>query len=537
MLRNSRGTGYLLRANLKQNLKFSLIWIVILVMMIASGATKMVALFSGPKTDLADMKHMLTMPGMAGVFGAIPKSAPLNSATVFAGIMMVFMVILDAIYIIPLMVKDTRGQEESGLLEMVRARTVGRTAAVMAAVWELLITSAVLFVLYSGSLVAINLKGADLNGNILFGLVLALANVFFGSVALLLAQLASTAQGAEMWSYVVLTAAYLIRLVTDIQNQKLTWLSPIGWAQKTNAYTDYNYWPVLMLAVVALVLAGGAVVIARTRDLGTGILPERAGRARAAGWLRSVPALLLRTERGLLAGWFISAVLMGAILGSVLGGAGDVLKANPLYRKLLDVSQINAASLQMTLAYMAMFVLVFVCLAVVAGAQLVGKLKSDEEKGYLGIVHAEKPTRTTISLSYYFLGLIFSAIIYVVAIVCLYYSGNTTVSEPLASKYLVRMIMAGLPAVLAFVSLAAAIIGIIPRISGLFWVYMGVGLIVEMFGPILNLGKNAGKFSPFGWLNQAPVHALENGWLWTMLVIMVVGIVAGVIGYRERDVA
>ena len=34
----------------------------------------------------------------------------------------------------------------------------------------------------------------------------------------------------------------------------------------------------------------------------------------------------------------------GGVMGSVLGGVGDILKTNPLYRKILDVGQINAAN-------------------------------------------------------------------------------------------------------------------------------------------------------------------------------------------------
>ena len=53
-------------------------------------------------------------------------------------------------------------------------------------------------------------------------------------------------------------------------------------------------------------------MIARNRDLGAGIIAERTGRAKAAGWLRSIPALLWRTERRLFAGWLIGAVVFAA---------------------------------------------------------------------------------------------------------------------------------------------------------------------------------------------------------------------------------
>ena len=143
MRHSNRNAGYLLRANLKQNLKFSLIWLVILIMMIASGAGKLEADFAGGASGSKEIVKMLQAPGMAAMFGAMPKVDTYNTAIVFAGVMVVFMIILQALWVMPLMIRNTRGQEESGLLEMVRARNVGRTAAITAASLELLIDSAI----------------------------------------------------------------------------------------------------------------------------------------------------------------------------------------------------------------------------------------------------------------------------------------------------------------------------------------------------------------------------------------------------------
>lgn len=537
MLRSDRHVGFLLRANLKQNLKYSLVWIVILEMMMASGAFKMQTIMESTGKGVQDLISMLKMPGMAGLFGAMPNGVTYNSATVFAGIMMVFMVILDALYVMPLMVRDTRGQEESGLLEMVRARTVGRTAATAAALCELVIVNVILFVLYFGTIVSLNLKGADFNGTLVFNLALIAVNLMFGAFTLLIAQLASTARGASMIAYTVLGAAYLVRTVTDIENPDWTWLSPIGWAQKTNAYSENNYWPILLMLGVTLLCAAAAWQVAKNRDIGTGILPEHAGRARAAGYLRSVPALLFRTTWGVVLGWLIGAVVAGGIFGGVLNSVGDIVKTNPLYRQMMNVTQINAANKTMVLSFLALYILLFVTLGVVAGTQVVFRLKEDEDKGYLGMIHATKQTRQTISLSYYVIGLAVSLVVFVVGTLMVYYTGNASLKEPLATEYLTWMLVAGLPAVLAFVSLAILLVGWAPRISAVFWAYMGIGLLVQMFESLLNLPKYSGKFSPFGWLNQAPLHAVQTPWLSAMIIITVVFLILGVIGYRQRDVA
>lgn len=139
MRHNNRHAGYLFRANLKQNFKFSGIWLVILIMMIISGAASLEAAFANGTAGAKDIVKMLQAPGMAAMFGATPKVATYHSAIIFAGVMVVFMIILQALWVMPLMIRDTRGQEESGLLEMVRARNVGRTAAVTAAIFELVL--------------------------------------------------------------------------------------------------------------------------------------------------------------------------------------------------------------------------------------------------------------------------------------------------------------------------------------------------------------------------------------------------------------
>ncbi|MDM8213825.1 ABC transporter permease [Enterococcus hirae] len=535
MTRNDHHFGYLLKANLKQNLRFILIWMLVLVLMIVSGAVKFQALFESDAKGVAKMIAMLKTPGMAGVFGALPSAGTESQATVFAGVMIVFMVILGALFMIPLAISNTRGQEEDGLLEMVRARNVGRTASLTAAIVELVGLNVLLGLLYFIGLSAAHLKGADLAGNLLFCLDLAVANLMFAALALLIAQLASSTRSATMLTYAIVAVIYLVRVVTDIKDPTLTWLSPMGWAQKTDAYTTNNFWPVILMLAAASLLAGAAAVISKNRDLGAGILPERSGRARASEWLRSVPALLIRTERNAIAAWLIGSVLFGAVFGSVIGNAGDVLKENPVYRKMLSIEQLNVADRTMTLSFMNMFILIFITLAIVAGAQLIFRLRHDDDHGYLDIIHAEKASRMKIAASYFGIGLLFAIIVYVLSIFVVFFIGNATLKTPLELKYLLRMMAAGIPAVTAFLGLAILLIGAVPRVASLFWIYMGSGLIVQLFGALLSLPKHAGAFTPFGWLNDTPLHAPQTLAIWLMMIATILLVAGGMLGYKRRD--
>ena len=161
-----------------------------------------------------------------------------------------------------------------------------------AASLELLIDSAIMGILYFVSLAAVNMGGTDLYGDFLFSLGMVIANLLFGAIALLFAQLTNNTRTANMLSYMVLTAAYLVRLVTDIQHQNLTWLSPIGWFEKANFYTDNNVWALGLALLVSILLAASAHHdCPQTAIWAPGLLLKRTGRAKAAGWLPLDPCL------------------------------------------------------------------------------------------------------------------------------------------------------------------------------------------------------------------------------------------------------
>src|SRR5699024_7727901 len=166
-----------------------------------------------------------------------------------------------------------------------------------------------------------------------------------------------------------------------------------------------------------------ATMINRNRDMGARIIAERTCRSQAASRLPSIPPFPLRSERGLLGECSIVAVVFGGVMGSVLGGVGDILKTNPLYRKILDVGQINAANQTMVLSFLGMYLGIFVALAVTAGVQVAFRLKRDDNLGYLSVIHAEKPTRTTISVSYYCFGLLAGVFVLSAGLLALFFTG------------------------------------------------------------------------------------------------------------------
>ncbi len=113
----------------------------------------------------------------------------------FYGMFMVFMNI-------SLAISNTRAEEDSGLLEMVRSRTVGCLAPTYATVIEILLINGLMGILYVASLIAADLNGATPQGDLLMGVSIASIGIMFGFISLLLAQLANNSRSAnfyELW--------------------------------------------------------------------------------------------------------------------------------------------------------------------------------------------------------------------------------------------------------------------------------------------------------------------------------------------------
>ncbi len=147
------------------------------------------------------MATALDTPSMAALFGPFTAVKPYTTAAIFAASMMVFTGLLMAIMNIFFAVRNTRTQEDNGVLNGFRAHSVGRQSPLLATIYELLIIN-VAAGLLSLSDSASNQHGwCRYCGNWLFGIGIASLGMMFGSFALFCAQLASNSRGATTMSY------------------------------------------------------------------------------------------------------------------------------------------------------------------------------------------------------------------------------------------------------------------------------------------------------------------------------------------------
>ena len=102
-----------------------------------------------------------------------------------------------------------------------------------------------------------------------------------------------------------------------------------------------------------------------------------------------------------------------------------------------------------------------------------------------------------------------------------------------------RIVAAGtwqVPAVLVFVGLSVALFGGVPRMQTLAWALFAVAASVTFMGPTLQLTEAQMRLSPFGAVGSAPVGPVDTTGVVVLLVVTVVLLGAGLVGFRRRDV-
>lgn len=526
-------TFFLTRFSVKRDWLKLTIWVVALAGLFIGVAAEFPSLYSSQSAMTQIIKTLKT-PAMVSLFGKMP-SGPYTLSSIFAIEMTVFMAIVAIVMNFNFMIHNTRGEEESGILEMIQAHSVGRLSNLAAALWEMFGLNLIIGILYASGLQVIGLHGSDFNGNMLLGLGLGMFGFMFATIAAVIAQLTESSRTATILAYLVFGLMYILRMMTDITHPKYTWFIPMGWIELLSTYKHNSWLPVLLMLILSVVLILVAFYLNNNRDIGSGMIATRPGRAHASMLLRGPLSLFWRLNRVSILVWFFGVMILGMTYGSIFNSIGDVLKTNPLLKQLLDTSAINQANMLIIKEFVAILMIVFAALALVPGISLINYLKTGESKGYLEIIHSTATSRLKLFCSIIALAVIASVAVLFAGIYGLYYGGNSVLTHHLAWSVFMRGFYGYLAPVLLMLGISAFLVGWAPRLTVLNYGYLVIGFFIQYFGKLLKLPDWTDKVSPFGFIDQVPVKNFDVGTFWYQVLIAVILIVIGYLGYRRRD--
>ncbi|MEU4654608.1 ABC transporter permease [Streptomyces sp. NPDC023723] len=425
--------------------------------------------------------------------------------------------------------RQTRGEEEAGRAELIRSMAVGRHANAASALFVATAMNVVVGLLLSGGLIVLDLP---VTGSAVFGASFCALGLVFAGATAVFAQISENTRVVHGSAGALLGLAFLLRAVGDAGDGRASWLSPIGWAQKSRPYADERWWPLLVPVGCAVAAVVGAAALAARRDLGAGLVAPRPGPARAARSLGRPLGLAWRLQRGSLLGWSCAVFLAGVAYGWVADDVEDFVGDNDTMRDIIA----GYGGADLTDAFLSRSLLTVALVG--AGFAVQSALCPRGEETAL---RAEPVLATPVSRRRWFAGHLVVAM--GGSVVVLVSAGlGTGIAYAVVSRdagQVPRLLAAALvyaPALWVLAGLAAALYGLFPGAVVGAWALFALCLLIGLLGEVLGLSGRVTGLSPFEHVPHLPAGKSGVAPL-VVLALLAAGLTAvGQAGFRGRDV-
>lgn len=525
------GTWHLTRLALRRDRVVLPIWIVLLSIVPASTVKTFEQFYPTVADRLALQAGANTNPSYALLYG--PPFDLTTAGGFIAWRMCGFLALLTGLMVVFTVTRHTRAEEDTGRAELLASAVVGRYAALTASMFVAAGASVLIGLIQAVSMIGAGLPAA---GSVAFGAAEALAGLVFTAVAAVAVQLAEYSRTANGIGTAVVGAAFLLRGAGDstVDARWLSWLSPIGWVQQVRAFSGERWWVLLLPVAFTLVVGAAGYWLLPRRDVGVGILPPRPGPARAAASLRSPLALAWRLHRGPLLGWTIGTAVVGAVFGSIASGIGDLVGSSPQAQQIFERL---GGSHALTQAFLAAMAGMFAMVASLYGIQAALRMRSEETAIRLEPVLATSVGKLRWAGGHLLFAFFGTALLLLVGGMFMGLANGLRTGDVGGS---IGDALAGmavqLPAAWVVVALAVTIFGLLPGFSAAAWAVGALALLLSLFGPVVNLPQAVLDVSPFQHPPKLPGQEFTATPLVWLSAVAVVALVAGLVGWRRRDV-
>ncbi|MEC5193333.1 MULTISPECIES: ABC transporter permease [unclassified Arthrobacter] len=521
------GTGVLIRLGLRRDRWMLPVWIVGFALVTYSTALAGTELYPDVTSRVEAATALNATASMVAMFGRIydPSSIGALSLIKYTAFMTAILAVLMAVLII----RHTRGDEESGRLELLGGGRLGRDAPLAAALTIGLAANVLLGLLCAAALAAGGLPAA---GSVAFGLGWAATGMAFSAVAGLAAQLTASARAATGISIGFVAITYALRAVGDLAEpgpSALSWVSPIGWNQQIRAFAGDQWWVLVLPVCLSLALIPAAFALRARRDLGSGLRAERPGPA--VGSLSSVWDLAVRLQYRVLVAWAMAFLVFGVVIGSLVSNVAELLSSP----NAQDVIKLLGGPQALRDAFLAAEISVMGLLAAGYGVSAANHLRSEETAGHTEALLGTATTRIRWASSHFTLALGGVALLLLLAGVSIGVGAAVAVSDPEVVGRSTAAALAQVPAAWVVTSLALVVFGWAPRLAGAVWGILLAFVALGEFGVLWNAPQWLMDLSPFRHSPLLPVDTGDAAVLMALTVAAAALTALGYVGWRRRD--
>lgn len=524
------GLYRLVRLVLRRDRVRLLLWVGGIVGLVVATAASIVGLYETPE-DLERYARLVR-----GNTALIVQAGPgygLDDPTTGAVLMNemgIWALVAAALMSMFMVVRHTRTEEETDRAEMVRALPVGRHTQLAAAMIGVTIANVLVA---TGAAVSLILYDQPAAGSVAFGLSLVGFGSVFAGIAAVTSQVASGSRAALALAGAALALAFVLRAIGDVNESVLTWFSPLGWGQGIRAFADERWW-VLVLPVLATTgLVACAVALQARRDLGAGILPQRAGPSVAAPRLSTPASLAWRLQRGSVVGWTAGLGLLSFFYGIVADQAETIIEDNPEMEDFL--AQLGEGSILD--AFLSTAVLILALIAAGFTIASVLRLRSEEVAGRVEPVLATPVPRWRWAAGHLAVAVVGSAVLMLVT-GALTGLGLAAASGGWAEFWPIMGASAAMvPAMLVLAGVTLLLFGLSARWALAAWGLFAYALVAGLLGTALDLPQWALDLSPFTHVPALPAAEFTWAPVAVLLAVAAATAIGGMVALRRRDIS
>ncbi len=523
---NFSGTLAMLRLYLRRDRVSLPLWVLLLSVPLASVYVGSVLKVYPTQADRAGFAaSIMASPAQRALYGQV-----YNDSMGAVGIWKAGMFhLLIAVAVILTVIRHTRADEETGRTELVDSTAVGRYASLSAALLLSFGAS-----IATGAIGAAGLLTTDIpaGGSIAFGAALAGSGLVFTAVAAVAAQLSPSARFARGAAFTALGVAFTLRAIGDAGDGKLSWLSPLGWSLQVRPYAGDRWWVLLLHLVTTAALTLVAYRLLAGRDVGAGLIAERAGPGAAGARLSGVYGLAWRLDRGALLLWTVGLCLIGMVMGSVVHGIGDELGDSTVARDIIarmgGTSALEEAFIAVAFTMMGMAAAAF-------AISLTLRPYREEAAQRAETTLAGAVSRTRWLASHLAVALIGSAVAMLISGVAVGLIYGTTAGD-LGGKLAIAVGSAAvqLPAVWLLAAVTVGLFGLAPRFTPVAWGVLVGFIAVYLIGSLARFPQWLLDLEPFAHIPHVGSGFTAAPSLW-LLAIDVALITLGALAFRSRD--
>lgn len=523
---SATGLGPMLAVDWRTHRRGTLIAMAVLIAAMVGTAGSIAALYTTPEQIHAYAQAVTAGDALVMINGRIEGIDSLGGiiADEFGFLASMLLPLLG----IGLVARATRAEEEAGRLELVLAGRVARHVPLLAG---LIVAAATILVTVVAFALGLSVLGVPAARAVLYAASLGALAFVFAGLAALLAQVTLHSRGVYTWGLLVLAVAYVLRGVGDVTDTWITWLSPLGWAEKAAPFGDMRWWTLLVPLAVGALLGAISVVIAGRRDLGSALVRGDAGPGRASRWLRSPLGLASAIHRPAFLGWLAGTVILAGVMGALARQFIDAVLGNPAMAEALGVSSERPSD-----AMVALTQLYIAIIAMAYAVQAVGALHGEETAGRLEVRLSGTLSRIDWLVAHVLV--IVVGLLVIVAVSSLGLAVGMAWSTG-SEVDLGRVLGAGaayLPAELVVAGLALALLGLWPRALLVAWAVVALVAFIALLGPGLRLPTWVLDLSPTTHVGDPPLGTVDALSLVILTAIAALLAGAAALGFRRRGV-